>query len=76
MNARAATIERNATAFDKRFVAPLYLGTAMNPVNTSLIATALVAIAQAMHVPLGRTALLVAVLYLASAIAQPTAGKL
>jgi MFS family permease len=68
--------EGNATAFDKRFVAPLYLGTAMNPVNTSLIATALVAIAQAMHVPLGRTALLVAVLYLASAIAQPTAGKL
>jgi len=76
MSGRAATIEGNETAFDKRFVAPLYLGTAMNPVNTSLIATALVAIAQAMHVPLGRTALLVAVLYLASAIAQPTAGKL
>jgi MFS family permease len=69
-------IEGNATTFDKRFVAPLYVGTAMNPVNTSLIATALVAIAQATHVPLGRTALLVAVLYLASAIAQPTAGKL
>jgi len=79
MSARAATIEANATAataFDNRFLAPLYVGTAMNPVNTSLIATALVAIAQAMHVPLGRTAMLVAVLYLASAIAQPTAGKL
>jgi MFS family permease len=76
MKARAVPIEGKTGVFDRRFLAPLYVGTAMNPVNTSLIATALVAIAQAMHAPLGRAALLVAVLYLASAIAQPTAGKL
>lgn len=72
----AAPLGEGAKAFDKRFVATLYVGTAMNPVNTSLIATALVGIGHAMDVPLGRTSMLVAVLYLASAIAQPTAGKL
>lgn len=66
----------NAPAFSGRFVAPLYIGTAMNTVNTSLIATALVEIARTMQVPLGRASLLVAALHFASAIAQPTAGKL
>jgi MFS family permease len=51
-------------------------GAALNPVNSSLIATALVPIAAAMHVPVGRIAVLVSALYLASSIAQPTAGKL
>jgi MFS family permease len=63
-------------AFSWRFVTPMLLGSALNPVNSSLIATALVPIAAAMHIPAGRTAVLVSGLYLASAIAQPTAGKL
>lgn len=63
-------------AFSWRFTAPLFLGAALNPVNSSLIATALVPIATALHVSVGRTAVLVAALYLASAVAQPTAGKL
>jgi MFS family permease len=63
-------------AFSWRFVTPLLLGSALNPVNSSVIATALVPIAAAMHLPVGRTAILVSVLYLATAIAQPTAGKL
>ena len=63
-------------AFSWRFTAPLYLGSALNPVNSSLIATALVPIASAVHVPVGRTATLVSVLYLAAVIAQPTAGKI
>jgi MFS family permease len=63
-------------AFSRRFLAPLYMGSALNPVNSSLIATALVPIAAAVHVPVGRTAVLVSALYLASAIAQPTGGKL
>jgi MFS family permease len=54
----------------------MYLGSALNPVNSSLIATALVPIAHGIHVPVGRTVALVSALYLASAIAQPTAGKL
>jgi MFS family permease len=63
-------------AFSWRFVTPLLLGSALNPVNSSLIATALVPIAAAMHIPVGRTAVLVSALYLATAIGQPTAGKL
>jgi len=63
-------------AFDRRFVAPLLMGSALNPVNSSMIALALVPIATSLHVPLGRTAALVAALYLASAVAQPAMGKL
>ena len=63
-------------AFPWRFVTPLFMGSALNPINSSLIATALVPIAAAVHVPVGRTAVLVSALYLASAIAQPTGGKL
>jgi MFS family permease len=75
------TLEKNKTAgtgnaFSWRFVTPLFMGSALNPINSSLIATALVPIAAALHVSVGRTAVLVSALYLASAIAQPTAGKL
>ncbi|HWG63729.1 MAG TPA: MFS transporter [Streptosporangiaceae bacterium] len=66
----------SGNAFSWRFVTPLYIGSALNPINSSLIATALVAIAAAVHVSVGRTAVLVSALYLASAIAQPTGGKL
>jgi predicted MFS family arabinose efflux permease len=41
-----------------------------------MLATALVPIAAGLHVPVGSTAILVTSLYLACAIAQPTAGKL
>src|SRR5208282_1720060 len=63
-------------AFDWRFVTPLYIGSALNPVNTSFIATALVPIAAAINVPVGQTAVLVAALYMACIVAQPAAGKL
>lgn len=61
--------------FSWRFTAPLFIGSALNPINSSLIATALVPIARGLRVPIGQTAALVTALYLASAIAQPTAGK-
>ncbi|MCS5717655.1 MFS transporter [Herbiconiux sp. CPCC 205763] len=61
--------------FSWRFTAPLYIGSALNPINSSMIATALVPIATDLGVPIGQTASLVTALYLASAIAQPTAGK-
>ena len=41
-------------AFSWRFVAPLFMGSSLNPVNSSLIATALLPIAAAMHVSVGR----------------------
>jgi MFS family permease len=61
--------------FSWRFTTPLFIGSALNPINSSLIATALVPIAHSLGVSIGQTAALVTVLYLASAIAQPTAGK-
>ena len=63
-------------AFPTKFVAPLYMGATFNSINSSLIATALVAIATFMEVPAAQATVLVTVFYLASAIAQPTAGKL
>jgi MFS family permease len=61
--------------FPWRFTTPLFIGSAFNPVNSSLIATALLPIAHGIGVPIGQTAALVTALYLATAIAQPTAGK-
>jgi MFS family permease len=61
--------------FSWQFTTPLFIGSALNPINSSLIATALLPIAHGIGVPVGQTAALVTALYLASAIAQPTAGK-
>ncbi|MCU1530283.1 MAG: major facilitator superfamily 1 [Frondihabitans sp.] len=63
------------TPFSWRFTTPLFLGSALNPINSSMIATALVPIALGVHVPVGQTATLVSALYVATTIAQPTAGK-
>jgi MFS family permease len=68
--------DKSSTAFGWRFVAPLYIGSALNPVNSSFIATALVSIASAVNVTVGQTAVLVAALYMACVVAQPAAGKL
>lgn len=67
---------RKSNPFSWRFVAPLYMGSTLNPINSSMIATALVPIAVYMHISVAHTTLLVTSLYLASSIAQPTAGKL
>jgi MFS family permease len=61
--------------FPWQFTTPLFIGSALNPINSSLIATALLPIAHGIGVPVGQTAALVTALYLATAIAQPTAGK-
>jgi MFS family permease len=52
------------------------MGATLNPINSSVIATALVAIAASMGVSVGQTSILISCLYLTSAIAQPTAGRL
>ncbi len=65
-----------AKPFGPRFVTPMLMGAALNPINSSLIATGLVAIASAMGVPVARTSILISSLYLTSAIAQPTCGRL
>ncbi len=62
--------------FSARFTTPLLLGSTFNPINSSMIATGLVGIGVDLHVHPGQTALLISVLYLCSAVAQPTMGKL
>src|SRR5258708_10086055 len=74
-DATAFGVDRQDGAFSWRFVSPLYVASTLNPINSSVIATALVPIAHALNVPVGQTAILVSALYLASAIAQPAAGK-
>ncbi|MFE4367769.1 MFS transporter [Streptomyces sp. NPDC056835] len=76
--ARADAPTRGAAhqPFAWTFTTPLYVGSSLNPINSSIIATALVPIANELHVSVGSTAVLVSSLYLASAVAQPTAGKL
>ncbi|MFJ2766461.1 MFS transporter [Streptomyces sp. NPDC087300] len=63
-------------AFGARLTAPLLLGSLLNPLNTTMISTGLVAIGHDFGVGAAQTAWLVSVLYLASAVAQPVLGKL
>jgi MFS family permease len=70
------TAPDRATGFGLRFTFPLMLGTTLNPVNSSLIATGLAGIAADYHLGPGQAAGLVSVLYLCSAVMQPTMGKL
>ncbi|WP_407310044.1 hypothetical protein [Desulfosporosinus sp. SB140] len=49
----------SGSPFSWRFVAPLYMGSTLNPINSSMIATALVPIAAYMHVSVAQTTILV-----------------
>jgi predicted MFS family arabinose efflux permease len=62
--------------FGWRFTTPLLLGSTLNPINSSMLATGLLGIGLDFHLGPGQTASLISVLYLCSAIAQPTMGKL
>jgi MFS family permease len=63
-------------AFGFTFIAPLALGSCLNPINSTMIATALVPIEGSLHASAADAGWLIASLYLASAIAQPTMGRL
>lgn len=62
--------------FDRRLIAPMIVGAVLNPVNSSLIAVALVPIGVALGAPASQTAWLVSGLYLATAVGQPVVGRL
>lgn len=62
--------------FGARLTAPLLLGSLLNPLNTTMISTGLVAIGHDFGVGAADTAWLVSVLYLASAVGQPVLGRL
>lgn len=77
MTTTAAAVEKvPSQAFGWRFVSPLLIGSSLNPINSSLIATGLVGIGLDFHKGPGATTSLVSVLYLCSAVMQPTMGKL
>ena len=66
----------SAARFDRRLLAPMILGSILNPINSSIIAVALVPIAVAFGAPAAETAWLVSALYVATAIGQPLVGRL
>ena len=70
----AGVAQRNP--FGWRFTGPLLMGSTLNPINSSMIATALVGIGVDFHRGPAQTTILISVLYLCSAVAQPTMGKL
>jgi len=67
---------RPGETFDRRLLAPMMLGSILNPVNSSIIAVSLVPIGAAFGAPPSRTAWLISALYLATAIGQPVVGRL
>lgn len=68
--------QQEVAPFGVRLVLPLALGSTLNPLNSTMISTALVPIASDFHASVAKTGWLIAGLYLASAIAQPTMGRL
>jgi MFS family permease len=73
---RLAGPDPERAGFGTRFVIASSFGSVLNPVNSSIIAVALVAIGHAFGVGTASTAWLVSALYLATAIGQPTMGRL
>jgi MFS family permease len=64
------------THFGLTFVLPLALGSTLNPINSTMISTALAPIAATFDASVAQTGWLIAGLYLTSAVAQPTMGRL
>ncbi|MFF5293090.1 MFS transporter [Paractinoplanes globisporus] len=62
--------------FDRRLIVPLVLGAVLNPINSSMLAVALVPIGLTFHAVPAQTAWLVSALYLATATGQPVVGRL
>ncbi|GAA3132097.1 MFS transporter [Nonomuraea salmonea] len=68
--------EDHAQGFDRRLIAPMILGSILNPINSSMLAVALIPIGAAFGAPPSETAWLVSGLYLATAVGQPVIGRL
>lgn len=59
-----------------RLVTPLLIGSVLNPIDSAVLATALVTIGTAFKVGVAETSGLVAAFYLASAVGQPAMGRM
>jgi cyanate permease len=71
-----APAQQEQRSFGARFVTAAAFGSVLNPVNSSIIAVALVSIGRAFGAGADQTAWLVSALYLATAIGQPVMGRL
>jgi MFS family permease len=63
-------------AFDRRLILPMILGAILNPINSTMLAVALVPIGIAFGAAASETSWLVTGLYLATAVGQPVVGRL
>ncbi|PNE40242.1 MFS transporter [Streptomyces noursei] len=73
---RAARHATDPDGFRRQLIAPMILGSILNPINSSMLAVALIPIGQAFGAPPSQTAWLVSALYLATAVGQPVIGRL
>jgi MFS family permease len=62
--------------FNRKLIAPLVSGAVLNPINSTIMAVALVPVGVAFGEPPAATAWLVSGLYLATAVGQPLVGRL
>ena len=69
-------MDSTSNRFNRKLYIPMILGSILNPINSSIIAVALIPIGTAFGAPPSQTAWLVSGLYLATAIGQPVIGKL
>ncbi len=76
MLARTTVPRPGGDGFNRKLLAPLITGAVLNPVNSSIIAVALVPIGVALGEPASATAWLISSLYLATAVGQPVVGRL
>jgi nicotinamidase-related amidase/predicted MFS family arabinose efflux permease len=73
---RDKTSRSSGSPFGFTFIAPLVLGSVLNPINSTMLATALVPIAESLGSDIAATGWLIAALYLTTAVAQPTLGRM
>ncbi|MGW2036045.1 MFS transporter [Streptomyces sp. NPDC001811] len=76
LTARIRAAGPSPAGFDRRLIPPMLLGSVLNPVNSSMIAVALVPIGVAFGAPPAETVWLVSALYVATAVGQPVIGRL
>jgi len=69
-------VSERARSFDRGLLPPLVLGAVLNPINSTMVAVALVPIGIAFGASPADTAWLVSGLYVATAIGQPVVGRL
>ncbi|MFJ4296009.1 MFS transporter [Curtobacterium sp. NPDC089689] len=72
----APTGEHGGSGFGPKLLVPVLVGPLLNPINTTMVSVALAPISRDLGIGAAQAIWLVAALYLASAVAQPTMGKL